>query len=285
MADIYWGLSIISSVAVGAFFLTLVATRRLSRLVDDGVALLVVVAIFTYIRFVWYNPRLVSWLPVSNLIIVGNWFPIGAAILGGLAWRRMPGRIYRKSIVVGALACTSVYSLVCPLLGDLPQCLEVWNDDICVQTTARTCTPACAATLLRAHGIDASEREMTKLCLTRSGTTWLGLYHGLKAKTKGTPWDVEVISCDVSQLLQEPVSPMILSVGLPAIEAGNRQLAMNEWGWKRGIGHSVIMLPGAKEGAAVRIVDPTPGVGYESWAIGDIQYLFRGMAIRLVKRS
>jgi hypothetical protein len=284
MADIYWGLIVISSLGVGFFILTLIATRRLPRYIDDIIALLVVVAIFGYIRFVWYNPRLVSWLPFSNLIIVGNWFPIAAGVLGGLAWRRMPGRVYRKSIVVGALAGTSLYSLVCPLLGDLPQCLDVWRDGICVQTTARTCTPACAATLLRSHGIEATEREMAELCLTREGTTWLGLYRCLKAKTKGTPWDVEVMSCDSETILLDRQHPMILSVGLPSVVPGSMQLAMNEWGWKRGIGHSVIMLPNRNR-TAVRIIDPTPGVGYENWAVNDIQYLFRGTAVRLVKRS
>ena len=284
MADIFWGLIVISSLGVGMFILTLVATRKLPRYVDDGFALLVVAAIFTYIRFVWYNTRLVTLLPFSNLIILGNWFPVAAGILGGLAWRRMPGRIYRKSIVVGALACTSLYSLVCPLIGDPPQCLDVWQDGICVQTTAKTCTPACAATLLRSHGIETTEREMTALCLTREGTTWLGLYRGLKAKTRGTQWDVEVVSCDAETLLRDRDRPMIVSVGLPATVPGSKQLAMNEWGWKRGIGHSVIITPQNNRNG-VRIIDPTPSVGYEDWAVGDIKYLYRGTAMRLVKRS
>jgi hypothetical protein len=125
---------------------------------------------------------------------------------------------------------------------------------------------------------------MSKLCLTREGTTWLGLYRGLKVKTQGTPWDVEVISCNADQLLFNRHHSMILSVGLPPTGPGSQQLAMNEWGWKRGIGHSVIMLRYVRR-SGVRVIDPTPGVGYEDWAFGDVRYLFRGTAIRLVKRS
>ena len=35
---------------------------------------------------------------------------------------------------------------------------------------------------------------MAELCLTRRGTSWMGLYRGLKLKTEGTPWKVEMVS-------------------------------------------------------------------------------------------
>lgn len=284
MSDIYWGFALIGGLGLGIFFTTVWVSRKLPRYVSDPLALAVVVTIFAYIQFLWYNTRLVAFLPFSNLIILGNWFPLAAGALGGLAWQRIPGRIVRKSIFVGGLASTSAYSLVCPVLGDPPLCVNVWHQEICVQTTARTCTAACAATLLRAHGVFTTEREMATLCLTRRGTTWLGLYRGLKLKTEDTPWDVDVISCDGDQLLAESHGPIILSVGLPPSPRGAHEVAMNEGGWKHGVGHSVILLRPTPEGR-VLIADPTPEVGLEEWTLGDVRTLYRGTAMRLVKRS
>lgn len=36
------------------------------------------------------NILLARLLPVSNLIVVGNWFPLGMSFLGGLAWSAIP---------------------------------------------------------------------------------------------------------------------------------------------------------------------------------------------------
>ena len=61
-------------------------------------------------------------------------------------------------------------------------------------------TPAAAATLLYAHGIQSSEKEMAKHCgTTREGSTMLGMAKGLREKLPSryrvrvdwmTPWEV-----------------------------------------------------------------------------------------------
>jgi hypothetical protein len=281
MADIIWGLAVVGMVAFGAFGLTLFLTRKLPRYANDLLAFLVVLLIFAYIRYLWYHPRLATILPFSNLVIVGNWFPVVAGALGGLAWRRIPGKYWRKSFFIGGLSFASIYSVVWPLLGETPSCMNIWKNQICVQTTAKTCTPACAATLLRKHGIYTTEREMADLCLTRSGTTWQGLYRGLKIKTAGTPWDVEVLDCDASRIMEMYKQPMIVSVGLPS--KSSDRIAMNEWGWKPGIGHSVVYMGDVYAGR-IMVADPTPNVGMEDWSVDEFQYLYRGTAMRLVKR-
>jgi hypothetical protein len=284
MADIYWGFAVIGLLAAGVFAFSFWLTSRLSRAVCDGIALLVVVGIFTYIRFLWYQPRLTTILPFANLVVLGNWFPISAGALGGLAWHRVPGRRVRKGLFVGALTGASIYSVFHPVLGMNPECRDEWMRDVCLQTTPSTCSPACAATLLRMHGISATEPEMAELCLTRRGTTWMGLYRGLKLKTAGTAWDVEAISCDADDLLRAKQTPLILSVGLPLVGRDEEHAGLDDWGWKEGIGHSVILTRHCRNGR-VMMVDPTPGVGNEEWTREDVKRLFRGTALRLVKRS
>ena len=66
---------------------------------------------------------------------------------------------------------------------------------------------------MREHGIQASEQEMVELCLTRAdGTPALGLYRGLKLKTRGTPWNVEVFRSGLEDLRNADRWPVILLV-------------------------------------------------------------------------
>ena len=97
----------------------------------------------------------------------------------------------RAAAASPALGCGRLLAATWPLLGRTPACSERWDElGTCLQTTDYTCSPACAATLLKKYGIAATEQEMAELCLTRRGTSWQGLYRGLKLKTAGTDWDV-----------------------------------------------------------------------------------------------
>ena len=46
-----------------------------------------------------------------------------------------------------------------------------WVNGVCLQSSPSTCGPACAATLLRAAGIDATERELAEEALTHAAGT------------------------------------------------------------------------------------------------------------------
>src|SRR5439155_26252660 len=91
-----------------------------------------------------------------------------------------------------------------------------WRRDICLQTSHATSSPAAAATLLRSHGIDTTEEEMARLCLTNpDGTSLLGLYRGLRLKTRYGCLNVFSFHCDVGSLRQRVAGgPVILSVSL-----------------------------------------------------------------------
>jgi hypothetical protein len=123
---------------------------------------------------------------------------------------------------------------------------------------------------------------MAHLCVTRQGTSWQGLYRGLKLKTAGTNWDVQVCHWSPADLEQNYSSPMILSVGLDG--AASDPEFTREFGWIPGVNHSVI-LEGFSTTHCAIIADPSQEMSREHWDYETLQTLSRGHAFRLVRRS
>jgi hypothetical protein len=135
MADLYVGLVILGGLTVAMFLGSLWSSYRVSRVLSDLLAMLVVVVMFFYIRHLWYNVRLTSILPFSNLVVIGNWLPPLSGLLAGFAWRRIYGRIVRKTLCTSALAFVAGYAAVLPMLGAPPTCGNEWDrDGVCLQT-------------------------------------------------------------------------------------------------------------------------------------------------------
>ena len=152
----------------------------------------------------------------------------------------------------------------------------------CIQTTAYTCSPAAAATLLKMHGINATEQEMADLCLTRRGTSWPGLYRGLKLKTENTGWDVEVLEGTIDEICRVKMNgPCILSVGLESNARVDASFS-EEYGWTPGVNHSVVLL--SSDARGVEVIDPSQAFTHERWDYSTLRLLWRGMAVRLVKQ-
>lgn len=286
MADIYAGFAIIGLTALFCFWTGLRLGRRTtSRAHINLLAVVIIVAILGYVRYLWYDVRLVRLLPFSNLIVVGNWLPLAAGLLAGLAWSAVPGSLWRRSLPVASLAAAGGYAMLAPVLGRSPRCDEQWTSrGFCVQTTMHTCSPACAASLLRMHGIGATEQEMAELCLTRFGTSWMGLYRGLKQKTEHSCWTVQVVKCDWEHLRQPEFRPMILTVGLDETSETDPSFR-DEHGWIPGVDHSVILLDHSPGSGLFEIDDPAPGIGREFWSSRELNCLWRGYGLQLVKRQ
>jgi hypothetical protein len=283
MSDLLIGYVILAVAAAGLFVLTCWLARNWSRWARNWAAVGLVALLFVYIRTLWYDARLADLLPYSNLIVLGNWLPLFAAVLMGLVWWQTHGAILRRSytslLLVGAGTLAAVY----PLLGNVPTCGNRWDQlDTCLQTTKFSCSPAAAATLLKRHGIEASEQEMAELCLTRHGTSWQGLYRGLKLKTVGTQWDVQLCRCSPADLAQYCTSPMILSVGLDGTAPADTEFT-REFGWVPGVNHSVILEGFSTSGCAV-IADPSQEMSREHWDAETLTALSRGQSFRLVRR-
>lgn len=289
--DLTYGIGVMTALTGVLFLVGVVAGERATRLTSVLLLTLAVSLCVLYLVFLWDDILLANLLPFSNLIVVGNWLPLFCGFIAGIAWRSMPGSLFRRNNYAIALSSMGLLALFAPIVGAVPQCGEKWVGELCLQTSARTCTPACAATLLRLHGFTTSEREMAKLCLTRrgrswyGGTCWQGLYRGLKLKTAGTQFDVEVLACGVDDLDALADSPLILVVGVPADadpEIAQKYVSPKKDGWGLGELHSVVFTGFNPAGEAV-IGDPD--VGWEPWPREQLQVLVRGRGIRLVRRN
>jgi hypothetical protein len=234
----------------------------------------------------WVSDRL--WvaraLPTSGAIVFGNLLPLIVATFAGFAWRAMRGGAFRKSFLMALLALACLYRSTAPLVARTPTPLaDRWSNDVCLQTSPSTCSAAAAATLLRAHGIPATEQEMARLCLTTDrGTTALGLYRGLTLKTQGTIWKVQAISGNL-QTLRE-TDPILLSVRLDTRSEIDPRYE-NQWGWTPGVPHTVVFFGFTKEMRGDdRVEIGDPAVGREQWFVRDFQVLWHGEGLRLVPR-
>lgn len=260
------------------------AVRQLSRhwslravdVFGTGLAIMLI----AYIVFVWDHPCLARWLPYSNLIVLGNALPLFAAMLAGLSCRRLRGRPRTRTTAVLLLTIVGVGALIRPLLGTAPVCEERWDGDVCLQTTSHTCSAASAATALRRIGVTTSEAEMARLCLTRRGTHWMGLYRGLSQKLSPA-WRIEVLEEKNLETLQQASSrtPAILVVELPR-DAPTAWNSREESGWLPGVSHSVVCFGPVGNDHWI-IADPANGL--EHWPTADLLLLWQGQGMQLTR--
>ena len=122
MNDLWFAYGIVGIAAAVVFVASFAVARRQSRLRAQAIAGVVVLALFAYIRWIWYSPALADWLPWSNLVVLGNWLPLFAAALAGLAWHSSHRRPLRRLTTVGFLFGCGFLASLYPLLGSPPEC-------------------------------------------------------------------------------------------------------------------------------------------------------------------
>jgi hypothetical protein len=289
VTDLYLGLAVVVLVSVSLF----VGAARLGRRLSPRAAttLAVPVAGFLLAWALWLDDGL--WLarvlPVSNLVVVGDTLPPAAALLAGLAWRAVPGSAGRKSLLLVPLLLLSLYRAFGFLFAAPPLLLaDRWNSGVCLQTSQASCGAAAAATMLKSYGIDATESEMARLCLTReAGTSLHGLYRGLKLKTADTPWAVEPFHTDAAGLRRMRAAqdgPMLLCVRLERGADTDPRYAV-DWGWTPGVNHTVVVYRfTTNHNGEERIEIGDPAVGREFWDADALRVLWHGEGLRLVSR-
>lgn len=278
MTDLILGAVILAALSLGVFYLTMRLGAKLHPRLCDALAAAVLILLGFYVRDVWDNIVLAKWLPFSNLIVLGNGFPLAMAVLAGLAWNRVPPPIIRRLAIVALLFGSSAYAVYFPFRGQVPECGDTWEDGVCRQSTHDTCSAAAAATLLRMHKIDATEQEMANLCITRKGTSWLGLYRGMKLKTAGTDWNVEVFSVDADQLKQNKAYPAIVFMRLTS-QVADRHPGYETAGWIVGTSHSTVLMDINNIGICTM---GDPSIGRELMPLEDFKQLYEKRGIRLV---
>ena len=280
MTDLYLAVALMAAVSVALFLVGLALGRRLAPGVLAFAALLTCAFIVAFVRFASDRLLLTRLLPFSNVIVLADWLPPAVALLAGLAWRRIEGRAWRKGLLVVPLVLLCGFRSANSLFGSAPPPDDRWKRGVCLQTSQASCSAAAAATLLKAHGIDATEAEMARLCLTReAGTPMHGLYRGLKLKTKDSPWEVQAFRGDLRSLRREG-GPVMLSVRLdpgPGVDERYARL----WGWTPGVNHTVVFF-GFLDDGKTEVGDPA--VGRANWRVEDLAVLWHGEGLRLVHR-
>lgn len=253
----------------------------------QGVKLCMALSLLGMFYFQLYASGQLFWaklIPVSAAIVYSNLSAPLAALAAGWSLRLPQTPIWRRALMVALLGGASVVAVLWPVLSiavrPAPSGGDNWQQGVAMQTSWATCSPAAAATLLRASGIDVSESEMIPLCLTDgSGTPTLGLYRGVKLVAQRHQRDVQLLEGFLDELLAADDWPVLLAVKLPHGTPDRRYA--DQWGWIPGMGHSVVALGSAGDG---QIWVGDPSVGLERWSRGDLEVLWHGDGLRLGRR-
>lgn len=283
MADIWIAVSVMVAVSLICGFLTgglLYIREGQWVLLFIALSVLATVVFQIYISGQLYLAKLI---PSSAAIIYTNFSAIFAAAAAGWAWRIPQTPAWRRGFLVVCLGMASLLAITWPLMSIIlrppPMGQAIWEGEVAMQSAAATCSPAAAATLLHAQGVDVDERDMVPLCLTdRSGTSTLGLYRGIKKVADRNGLKVEMVDPGLDQLLADDRWPVLLAVKLPYGVDDPRYA--EEWGWIPGTGHSVVAL-GTLPGGRIMIGDPA--VGLEAWSREDLELLWHGSGLRVQK--
>jgi len=290
MEDLRLAILLMALLSVIIYFGVSRLARNLGPRWLDMLAVIFVILIGLYVRWVWGQLWIVEWIPLASVIVLANWFPL---LLGGLAavlWQRMkPHPLWRKLPVQALLIAVTIWSVVYVVTGQELECGNEWIEPrgplpyrICLQTTKYTCSAAASATLLEALGIPATEGEMAKLCLTREGTTWLGMYHGLKVKMRGTNFTPEFFEGTPDDLEQHSRAyPVLLCCELTQETAAWEPDYAADDGWIPGVAHTVVYF--GLRGGFTMIGDPSQK-DLEFWRKEDVENLWTGMGIRVVEK-
>ena len=109
MADLYEAAGLMAAASVALFLLGLTLGRRLPPRLVPAAALATCAFIVAFVWLAEDHPALARLLPISSVVILGDWLPPAVALLAGLAWRRVPGAAWRKAVVVVPLLALCGY--------------------------------------------------------------------------------------------------------------------------------------------------------------------------------
>lgn len=278
--DLYLAASLIALASIWVMIVGARLSRHSSRRTQVIAQLTVFLIGILYSLFAWNRPVLTQLLPHAALIVLANWHPVIGSFFAGMYLTSDRVRLVRRVLVGTTTLGLAGYAIIAPIAGTSPECTPTDRQEVLVtQTTPHTCSAAVAASLLRIHGIAATEGTMAELCLTRRGTHWMGVYRGLKLMTRNSRWDVvaQPFSSDAARRLGN--RPAIMAVNINTRDIG----PTIEHGFCDNAGHSVLALGPAK-GAGVVVFDPAPTYGIETWNNSMLECVSSGVILSLVPR-
>ncbi len=281
MNDLLTAIIVMSIVCVAAVVLTSTYAYSMK---GQRTVLCIAITVLVAVYFQFYGSGQLFWakiVPSSAAIIYTNLASVFAALAAGWALRLPNTPLWRRVALLCLLSMMSIASILWPLLSIAirppPAGGNEWRSGVAMQTSWATCSPAAAATLLRAEGIATSEAELIPLCLTDSaGTPTLGLYRGVKLMAGRNGQAVEILDSTIDELLANGDWPVLLAVKLP-FGVDDRRYA-DQWGWIPGMGHSVVAMGQTSDG---RVIVGDPSVGLEAWSEADLRVLWHGDGLRV----
>ncbi len=283
MVDLFLSLGIMIALCGLAGFAGATLQKRAGRVIIFCTEVLVCLATAAYLQYLWDRPLLSRLLPFSSAVILGNWLPVVGSFFLGVFLKTERITQVRRIVLASVMVGISGYSLAKPMLGQPPACIPSFNNrTLDFQTTNQTCSAACAASLLRMHGISATEDELSKTCLTRRGTHWLGVYRGLKLKTANTNWDVVAEEVNPKDLFKSNMNYGILAMSFHSPEQGHA--VDPEWGFESHVGHTVLVLQ-SRSSILLDVFDPSPEYGHETWTADVFSRVKQSILLRLVPRD
>lgn len=283
MVDLYLSLGIMTALCGLAGFAGATLQKRAGRVIMFCTEVVVCLATAAYLQYLWDRPLLSRLLPFSGAVILGNWLPVVGSFFLGVFLKTERITQVRRIVLASVMVGISGYSLAKPMLGQPPSCVPSFEHrTLDFQTTNQTCSAACAASLLRMHGISATEDELAKICLTRRGTHWLGVYRGLKLKTANTNWDVVAEEVNPEELFNGNMNFGILALSFHPPE--NEQAVDPEWGFGSHVGHTVLVLQ-SRSTMLLDVFDPSPEYGHETWNVDAVASVKSSILLRLVPRD
>ena len=282
-SDIFVALAIMVLLSLALFFAAYWLSRKLGTVIRTVIiAGLIAVAVLFRV-YLFDSIIILKLLPFENTIIYGNLVIPLVAITSGVFLQSKKIPLWRRllfSFIILAMAFRPTYL---QLMAEKPETKNIWRLGVCMQTTDSTCGAASAATLLKCHGINASEVEMVEKCLTSNyGSFNHGIYRGLKKKVDGTKFDVVADSCSLEQLQNDVVLPAIVVMRLTRSVNKKDPRYSKVWGWHVNVSHVVIIKEFTDDGQ-VLVMDPARG--NETWGIQGVKDLWQGGYITLVPRE
>ncbi len=281
MSDLWTAIAVMSGVSAAA---VLLSAGYLHSEKGQRVKLLLALSVLATVLFLLFLAGQLFWarlVPSSAAIIYTNFAAVFAGLGAGWGWRLPNTPKWRRAFIASSLGTASLAAIFWPLLSMIlrppPDGDDEWHGPVAMQTSWATCSPAAAATLLNAEGINVSEREMIPLCLTDyDGTPTLGLYRGIKLMSNRNGRRVEIVDRRLDTLLRDDDWPVLMAVRLPPGVDDPR--FKEEWGWIPGMGHSVVALGRGPDGG---IVIADPAIGLEVWSESKLETLWQGNGLRV----
>jgi predicted double-glycine peptidase len=165
------------SAAVLFWLGSVLAEKAASRATRAWLLLAGIVLAAPGLLFVLYYTHLfdnAAWFYSFRVLPLTEFLPGGTGLLAGVLHSQFePETLGQRTLFPGALLVLVLIPSVKPLLDpiELDRLRERCEGEVCMQSTFSTCGPSSAATLLKAFGQIASEKQLARECLTSRGGT------------------------------------------------------------------------------------------------------------------